>query len=1110
MPLDHIAVRGAREHNLKNIDVIIPRDQLVVITGLSGSGKSSLAFDTIFAEGQRRYVESLSSYARQFLGQLEKPDVDHIDGLSPAISIDQKSTSRNPRSTVGTVTEVYDYLRLLFARIGHPHCPNCGREVSQQTVQQIVDAITDLPDGTRILLLAPLVRGRKGEYKQVFEDMRRQGYVRVRVDGEVRDLSESIELDKYKQHTIEVVVDRLVIHHNATDLSTNGANHHDGETGNGLRSLNALDSVAEYNGGASANGLRKVAERSVSYVADETDADRAETYPTLTDDGAPGANGHAPQTPDPETSQRGRVTDSVETTLKLGGGIILVSIVGGEERLYSEHFACVYCGISLEEIAPRSFSFNSPYGACPDCTGLGTKLEMDPERVVTNPELSVEEGAILPWNRTAGISQWYEKILRAIADRYHFSLATPWQELTDEAKRVILYGAKDEVSFQYRNREGVQRRHSTTFEGVIPYLERRYREASETARADIEQYMSARICPTCHGARLKPEVLAVTVGERNISEVSALSIVNALRFFERLTAEPAATLMAPDDQPDALSRSVAAEIAPELTGRNGAAGKNGKTPAISRRRGALKLVGAETEDLTPDDVSVFPDFADVKPLTERERTIGRQVLKEIGARLGFLVDVGLDYLSLGRGAATLSGGEAQRIRLATQIGSSLMGVLYILDEPSIGLHQRDNARLIRTLTRLRDLGNTLLVVEHDEDTMRSADYVIDMGPGAGEHGGYVVAAGTLEEIAANPASLTGQFVSGARRIPVPERRRDGNGRSLVIRNARENNLKNLDVSIPLGKLVVVTGVSGSGKSTLINEILYKRLAQQLHRAHDKPGAHDAIEGVEALDKVIDIDQSPIGRTPRSNPATYTGAFTTVRELFAQTPEARLRGYQAGRFSFNVKGGRCEVCKGEGILTIEMNFLPDVYVTCETCKGKRYNREALEIHYKGKTIADVLDMTVAEALPFFDAIPSIANKLATLNDVGLGYIRLGQPATTLSGGEAQRIKLATELSRRATGRTMYILDEPTTGLHFADVERLLQVLQRLVESGNTVVVIEHNLDIIKAADWLIDLGPEGGDRGGQVIAEGTPEAIVATPASYTGRFLAPLLPVTAGA
>ncbi len=1080
MPLDHIAVRGAREHNLKNIDVIIPRDELVVITGLSGSGKSSLAFDTIFAEGQRRYVESLSSYARQFLGQLEKPDIDHIDGLSPAISIDQKSTSRNPRSTVGTVTEVYDYLRLLFARIGHPHCPNCGREVSQQTVQQIVDAVTGLPDGTRLMLLAPLVRGRKGEYKQVFEDMRRAGYVRVRVDGEVHDLSETIELDKNKKHTIEVVVDRLIIHHEAqsdASLTTSDNDHH------------APDPIALYNGGASANGLRKVAESTAAYAVDSASSNGAVSnghtpnlvaslgLPAESMAPADGRDAATPPPVDPETSQRGRVTDSVETTLKLGGGVILVSIIGGEERLYSEHFACVYCGISLEEIAPRSFSFNSPYGACPECTGLGSKLEVDPERVVTNPDLSIEEGAILPWNRIAGISQWYEKILRAVAERYSFSLTTPWKELSEQARKVVLYGTTDEVSFQYRNRQGIQRRHSTTFEGVIPYLERRYSEASENGREEIEQYMSARVCPACHGARLKPEVLAVTVGERNIAEVSELSIVNALRFFEALAREPGETPL------------VIESGAPDVIGTNG---KNGKR-------------NARSEDvIVAPDVAVLPDFNDVPPLTERERTIGRQVLKEIRARLGFLVDVGLDYLSLGRGAATLSGGEAQRIRLATQIGSSLMGVLYILDEPSIGLHQRDNARLIRTLERLRDLGNTLLVVEHDEDTMRAANYIIDMGPGAGEHGGYVVAAGTLEEIARNPDSITGQFISGARRIPVPEQRREGNGRSLIVRNARENNLKGIDVEIPLGKFVVVTGVSGSGKSSLINEIVYKRLAQQLHRAHDKPGAHDAIEGVEYLDKVIDIDQSPIGRTPRSNPATYTGAFTTVRELFAQTPESRLRGYQPGRFSFNVKGGRCEVCKGEGILTIEMNFLPDVYVTCETCKGKRYNREALEIHYKGKTISDVLDMTVAEALPFFSAVPSIFNKLTTLNDVGLGYIRLGQPATTLSGGEAQRVKLATELSRRATGRTMYILDEPTTGLHFADVERLLQVLQRLVDAGNTVVVIEHNLDVIKSADWLIDLGPEGGDRGGLIIGEGTPEEIAANPASYTGQFLAPLL------
>jgi excinuclease ABC subunit A len=1031
MPLDRIVVHGAREHNLKNIDVIIPRDKLVVITGLSGSGKSSLAFDTIFAEGQRRYVESLSSYARQFLGQLEKPDLDHIDGLSPAISIDQKSTSRNPRSTVGTVTEIYDYLRLLYARIGHPHCPNCGREVSQQTVQQIVDAITDKPDGTRLMLLAPLVRGRKGEYRQVFEDMRRAGYVRVRVDGETRDLSENIELDKYKQHTIEVVVDRLIIRHESA------------QTGE-------VDGM----------GQRRVAEASAAYTPHSDAAEAA----------------------DPEASQRQRVADSVETTLKLGGGVILVSVIGGDEQMYSERFSCVYCGISLEEIAPRSFSFNSPYGACPDCTGLGTRLEVDVDLIVTNPDLSISEGAILPWSKFASVSAWYSKLLAAVAEKRGFSLDTPWKDLPEPARRIVLYGDEGEVTFYYRNRQGVRRAHSASFEGVVPNLERRYKDASESGREEIEQYMSARVCPTCHGARLKPEVLAVTVGGRNISETTSFSIVNALRFFDALTAGA-------DDESGAAP-------APSGNGAHAANGANGKKPG---RRGALRVIAGG---------DAAPDFADVTPLTERERTIARQVVKEIKARLGFLVDVGLDYLTLSRSATTLSGGEAQRIRLATQIGSSLMGVLYILDEPSIGLHQRDNDRLISTLTRLRDLGNTVLVVEHDEETIRAADFIIDMGPGAGEHGGYIVAEGSIDEIEAHPESLTGQYLSGRLRMEVPERRRDGNGRSLVIRNARENNLKGIDVTIPLGKLVVVTGVSGSGKSTLVNEILYKRLAQVLGRAHDRPGLHDVIEGVEALDKVIDIDQSPIGRTPRSNPATYTGAFTTIRELFAQSPEARLRGYLPGRFSFNVKGGRCETCKGDGVLKIEMNFLPDVYVTCEVCKGKRYNREALEIHFKGKTISDVLEMTVSEALVFFDSIPSLKNKLGTLEDVGLGYIRLGQPATTLSGGEAQRVKLATELSRRATGRTMYILDEPTTGLHFADVERLLSVLQRLVDTGNTVVVIEHNLDIIKAADWLIDLGPEGGDRGGTIIVEGAPEQVAATPASYTGQFLAPLLAATA--
>lgn len=1021
MPQDRIVVRGAREHNLKNIDVVIPRDQLVVITGLSGSGKSSLAFDTIFAEGQRRYVESLSSYARQFLGQMDKPDVDHIDGLSPAISIDQKSTSHNPRSTVGTVTEIYDYLRLLYARIGHPHCPNCGREVTQQSAEQIIDAITELPDGTRLMLLAPLVRGRKGEYKNIFEEMRRAGYVRMRVDGEVRDLSDDIELDKYKLHTLEVVVDRLVIRHAESESNSSGSN------------------------------LRLVAERPAAYVAESA---QTET--------------------DPEASQRTRVADSVETTLKLGSGILLVSIVGGEERMYSERFACVYCGIGLEELAPRSFSFNSPHGACPECTGLGTKLEIDPDLVVTNPDLSIAEGAILPWSRFASTSQWYTTLLGAVAEKHGFSLDTPWKDLSDEAREVVLNGSNVPVTFYYRNRQGTRRQYSSNFEGVVPNLERRYKDASEHGREEIEQYMSARPCPACKGARLKPESLSVTIGGRNIVQVGDFSIINALTYFDALTAESAVY---------------------GTNGNNGANGTNGNgRNGKTRGQVNLKLLKA----LRPDDLS------NIDPLTERERLIGRQILKEIRSRLGFLVDVGLDYLTMNRSATTLSGGEAQRIRLATQIGSSLMGVLYVLDEPSIGLHQRDNARLIRTLVRLRDLGNTLIVVEHDEDTMEAADHIIDMGPGAGEHGGYVVAEGTLAEVAANPKSLTGQFLSGKRSIPVPPGRRPGNGYELVIRGARENNLKSLDVKVPLGRFVVVTGVSGSGKSSLINEILYKRLAQQLNRAHARPGDHDGIDGVEQLDKVIDIDQSPIGRTPRSNPATYTGAFTPIRELFAQVPESRLRGYQPGRFSFNVKGGRCEVCKGEGILTIEMNFLPDVYVPCEACKGKRYNREALEIHYKGKSISDVLEMTVAEALPFFESVPSIANKLSTLNDVGLGYIRLGQPATTLSGGEAQRIKLATELSRRATGRTMYILDEPTTGLHFADVERLLAVLQRLVDTGNTVVVIEHNLDIIKAADWVLDLGPEGGDRGGELLAEGTPEQIARVEASFTGHFLAKAL------
>ncbi|HST90416.1 MAG TPA: excinuclease ABC subunit UvrA, partial [Ktedonobacterales bacterium] len=930
------------------------------------------------------------------------------------------------------------------------------------------DAVTSLPDGTRLMLLAPLVRQRKGEYKSVFEDMRRAGYVRVRVDGEIRDLSESIELDKYKQHTIEVVVDRLVIRHPKREDAESADGH------------------------APVDGLRLVAERPAAYVAESADA----------------------QPGDPESSQRARIADSVETTLKLGGGIILVSIIGGEERLYSEHFACPYDGTSLEEIEPRSFSFNNPKGACPACTGLGTKLEIDEELVVTNPDLSISEGAILPWSRFASVSQWYSTILEAVARHFNFSLDTPWKDLADEARAIVLRGSPDEVTFSYRNRQGTRRQHSTAFEGVIPNLERRYKEASETGRQEIEQYMSARPCPVCHSARLKPESLGVTVGNRNIVAVGRLPILSALGYFDALTADAASDTTAAANG-NGATVDATSPLAGEGRGGDEAVstpGKNGTSATPRFPLASAEERGLGGEDTANGKIISFPLSASsavqspVVPLTERERIIARQILKEIRARLGFLVDVGLDYLSLYRSAATLSGGEAQRIRLATQIGSSLMGVLYILDEPSIGLHQRDNARLIRTLLHLRDLGNTLLVVEHDEDTMHAADHIIDIGPGAGEHGGYIVAEGTPAAIAANPASLTGQYLSGARRIPMPERRRAGNGLRLIIRGARENNLKGIDVAIPLGEFVAVTGVSGSGKSSLVNEVLYKALAQKLNRARPRPGDYDAIEGIDALDKVIDIDQSPIGRTPRSNPATYTGAFTPIREIFAQVPEARLRGYTPGRFSFNVKGGRCETCKGEGILTIEMNFLPDVYVPCETCKGKRYNREALEIHYKGKSIADVLDMTVAEGLRFFENVPSIANKLSTLNAVGLGYIRLGQPATTLSGGEAQRIKLASELSRRATGRTLYILDEPTTGLHFADVERLLQVLQRLVDAGNTVVVIEHNLDVIKSADWIIDLGPEGGDRGGEVIAEGTPEEIARLPQSYTGQFLARTLPV----
>jgi excinuclease ABC subunit A len=979
MAQDRLIIRGAREHNLKNIDLEIPRDRLVVITGLSGSGKSSLAFDTIYAEGQRRYVESLSAYARQFLGLMEKPDVDQIEGLSPAISIDQKGASHNPRSTVGTVTEVYDYLRLLYARIGIPHCPQCGREIAAQTVEQMVDAILDYPEGSRLLILAPLVKGRKGEHKNVFEDVRKAGFVRVRVDGEVHEVDEEIDLDRYKMHDIEAVVDRLVV--------------------------------------------RK---------------------PTASDNGN-----------EPVGVDRSRLADSVETALRLGDGVMIVSDVtapategapAARDRLFSEHYACAYCGISLPEIEPRTFSFNSPHGACPTCTGLGSQMEFDPDLIVPDPTRSLADGAIQApgWairSNQDPTESYHLQVLKAACEFYSIPMHAPFGELSAKQKEIILYGGRrtDQITVRYRNAQGQMRSFETHFEGVIPQLQRRYRETmSEYMRAEYERCMSSRPCPACGGKRLRPEALAVTIAGKNIDEVTRLSVTDALAFIRMLQGTP--------DE-------------------------------------------AEPTRVPPDS-----------PLTPREYAIARQILKEIRARLGFMVDVGLDYLTLDRPTVTLSGGEAQRIRLATQIGSQLMGVLYILDEPSIGLHQRDNARLIRTLEGMRDLGNTVLVVEHDEETMRAADWIVDLGPGAGEHGGYVVCSAPLQEFLRCPDSLTAAYLRGDRVIPMPAQRRPGSGEFLIVKRASENNLKHIDVRIPLGKFVVVTGVSGSGKSSLIIEVLYKRLAQIFYRAKDKPGKHETILGVEHLDKVIDIDQSPIGRTPRSNPATYTNVFTYIRELFASLPEAKARGYEAGRFSFNVKGGRCEACEGDGIIRIEMQFLPDVYVPCEVCHGKRYNREALEIKYRGKTIADVLDMTVEEALEFFKNIPRIRTKLETLYDVGLGYIRLGQPATTLSGGEAQRVKLSKELSRRATGRTLYILDEPTTGLHFADIERLLSVLDRLVDQGNTVLVIEHNLDVIKHADWVIDLGPEGGAKGGWVVAEGTPEQVAEVPKSYTGQFL----------
>ncbi|MDK0904814.1 excinuclease ABC subunit UvrA [Clostridium perfringens] len=933
---DKIVVKGAKVHNLKNVSLEIPRDKLIVFTGLSGSGKSSLAFDTIYAEGQRRYVESLSSYARQFLGQMDKPDVESIEGLSPAISIDQKTTSRNPRSTVGTVTEIYDYLRLLYARVGVPHCPKCGKEITQQSVDQIVDQIMELPERSKIMILAPIIRGRKGTHEKVLENIKKQGFVRARIDGEIYDLTEDeVKLEKNIKHNIEAVVDRIIVK----------------------------------------DGIE------------------------------------------------GRLTDSIETSLKMAEGLVLVNIIGEEDRLYSEHFACADCGISIDELAPRMFSFNSPFGKCERCDGLGTLMEIDEDLVVPNKDLSIRGGAISTWGDSRMKEEsWTYCVLKALMDKYNFDLDTPYKDLPKKVQEVLMYGEPEKLKVTY-TKENVKAVYNHSFEGEINNLRRRYMETnSDSMKAEIEKYMSDNPCPKCKGARLKPEALAVTVGGKNIFEFTKMAIREELDFINSI------------------------------------------------------------------------DFS------EKDKIISSQIIKEIQSRLSFLINVGLDYLDLARTAGTLSGGEAQRIRLATQIGSQLMGVLYILDEPSIGLHQRDNDRLIATLKQLRDVGNTLIVVEHDEDTMREADYIVDIGPGAGEHGGEIVAAGTLEEIMGNGNSLTGKYLTGAKKVELPEERRKGNGNFITVKGAKENNLKNVTAKFPLGTLTMVTGVSGSGKSTLVNEILYKGLNKIVNKAKDLPGKFKEITGYENIDKIIDIDQSPIGRTPRSNPATYTGTFDIIRELFSQTQEAKMRGYKPGRFSFNVKGGRCEACSGDGIIKIEMQFLSDVYVPCEVCKGKRYNRETLEVKYKGKNIADVLNMTVEEALEFFENIPRIKNKLQTLMDVGLGYIRLGQPSTQLSGGEAQRIKLAYELSKRSTGKTLYILDEPTTGLHIHDVNRLVKILQRLVDGGNTVIVIEHNLDMIKCADYIVDLGPEGGDKGGTIIATGTPEKIAEAKESYTGKYL----------